>query len=238
MFEIKQNEREIMETKHNFSVYLPILKNSPLFQGLSDGEILSVLPCVADKLLSVPDGQYVFRAGESISSMGLVLSGSLLIIQEDVWGHRHMIHKITAGDIFGEPYAAVPDTPLGSSVVAEKDCEILLLHVQKLLSVCSSACSHHTRLIQNLVTILAGKILVFNNKLTHLSKRSTKEKLLSYLSEESIRQGSLSFSIPFDRQQLADYLCVERAALSVVISKLQKEGVLSAEKNHFTLIFN
>lgn len=82
------------------------------------------------------------------------------------------------------------------------------------------------------------KILVFNNKLTHLSKRSTKEKLLSYLSEESIRQGTLSFSIPFDRQQLADYLCVERAALSVVISKLQKEGVLSAEKNHFTLIFN
>ena len=232
-----------METKHNFSAYLPILKNSPLFHGLSDGEILSVLPCVADKLLFVPDGQYVFRAGENISSMGLVLSGSLLIIQEDVWG-RHMIHKITAGDIFGEPYAAVPDTPLGSSVVAEKDCEILLLHVQKLLSVCSSACSRHTRLIQNLVTILAEKILVFNNKLTHLSKRSTKEKLLSYLSEESIRQGSLSFSIPqefvipFDRQQLADYLCVERAALSVVISKLQKEGVLSAEKNHFTLIFN
>lgn len=142
-----------METKHIFSAYLPILKNSPLFRGLSGGEIL-------------------------------------------------------------------------------------LLHVQKLLSVCSSACSHHTRLIQNLVTILAGKILVFNNKLTHLSKRSTKEKLLSYLSEESIRQGSLSFSIPFDRQQLADYLCVERAALSVVISKLQKEGVLSAEKNHFTLICN
>ena len=111
-----------MEIKHNFSAYLPILKNSPLFQGLSDGEILSVLPCVADKLLFVPDGQYVFRAGENISSMGLVLSGSLLIIQEDVWGHRHMIHKITAGDIFGEPYAAVPDTPLGSSVVAEKDC--------------------------------------------------------------------------------------------------------------------
>ena len=228
MFEIKQNERKIMETKHNFSAYLPILKTSPLFQGLSDGEILSVLPCVADKLLSVPDGQYVFRAGENISSMGLVLSGSLLIIQEDVWGHRHMIHKITAGDIFGEPYAAVPDTPLGSSVVAEKDCEILLLHVQKLLSVCSSACSRHTRLIQNLVTILAEKILVFNSRLTHLSKRSTKENLLSYL----------SFSIPFDRQQLADYLCVERAALSVVISKLQKEGVLSAEKNHFTLIFN
>ena len=133
----------------------------------------------------------------------------------------------------------MPDTPLGSSVVAEKDCEILLLHVQKLLSVCSSACSRHTRLIQNLVThSCPKKSWRSHNKLTHLSKRSTKEKLLSYLSEESIRQGSLSFSIPFDRQQLADYLCVERAALSVVISKLQKEGVLSAEKNHFTLIFN
>lgn len=119
MFEIKQNERKIMETKHNFSANLPILKNSPLFHGLSDGEILSVLPCVADKLLSVPDGQYVFRAGENISSMGLVLSGSLLIIQEDVWGHRHMIHKITAGDIFGEPYAAVRIQNL-VTILAEK----------------------------------------------------------------------------------------------------------------------
>ena len=94
MFEIKQNERKIMETKHNFSANLPILKNSPLFQGLSDGEILSVLPCVADKLLSVPDGQYVFRAGENISSMGLVLSGSLLNI------NHYEVEKETKNDSY------------------------------------------------------------------------------------------------------------------------------------------
>lgn len=225
-----------MDCESKFSGCLPILQTSPLFHGLKGPEILSVLPCIADKLLAVSAGRYVFHAGEPISSMGLLVRGSLLIVQEDVWGHRHMIHKINVGDIFGEPYAAIPDMPSGSSVIADEDCEILFLRVEKLLSVCSSACPHHTLLIHNLITILAGKLLLFNNKLTHLSKRSTKEKLLSYLSEESIRQGSLSFSIPFDRQQLADYLCVERAALSVVISKLQKEGILSAEKNHFTLI--
>ena len=177
-----------------------------------------------------------FRAGDSTEVMGLVLSGSTLVIQEDLWGHRNILSKCNTGDFFGEPYAATPGAILNISVVAEEDCEILLLNVKRLLTSCPTACDHHQKLIRNLVRVLANKILLFNDKITHVSKRTTREKLLSYLSAESIRQSSLSFDIPFDRQQLADFLCVERAAMSVELSKLQKEGLLVTKRNHFVIL--
>ena len=140
-------------------------------------------------------------------------------------------------DGFGD---CLPGCPTGAilniSVVAEEDCEILLLNVKRLLTSCPTACDHHQKLIRNLVSVLANKILLFNDKITHVSKRTTREKLLSYLSAESIRQSSLSFDIPFDRQQLADFLCVERAAMSAELSKLQKEGLLVTKRNHFQLL--
>ena len=132
--------------------------------------------------------------------------------------------------------AATPGAILNISVVAEEDCEILLLNVKRLLTACPTVCDHHQKLIRNLVSVLANKILLFNDKITHVSKRTTREKLLSYLSAESIRQSSLSFDIPFDRQQLADFLCVERAAMSVELSKLQREGLLVTKRNHFELL--
>ena len=119
--------------------------------------------------------------------------------------------------------------------MAAEDCELLFLNVSRLLTSCQAACAFHNRLIQNLVAILGRKTMVFNEKLTHLSKRTTREKLLSYLSSQALQKGSLSFAIPYDRQQLADYLCVERAAMSTELSKLQKEGILQYHKNHFVL---
>ncbi len=216
--------------------YLSLLRTSPFFSGLSDKEILSILHCVTATTITKPEGSYVFRAGDSTEVMGLVLSGSTLIIQEDLWGHRNILSRCTPGDFFGEPYAAKPGSLLNISVVAEKDCEILMLNVKRLLVTCPTACDHHQKLVRNLVSVLANKILIFNDKITHISKRTTREKLLSYLSSESIKHSSLSFDIPFDRQQLADFLCVERAAMSVELSKLQKEGVLKTNRNHFELL--
>ena len=196
--------------------YLPVLRNCPFFTGLTDDEILSILHCVSAATITRPRGSYIFRAGDSTEVMGLMLSGSTLVIQEDLWGHRNILSKCNTGDFFGEPYAATPGAILNISVVAEEDCEILLLNVKRLLTACPTACDHHQKLIRNLVSVLA--------------------KLLSYLSAESIRQSSLSFDIPFDRQQLADFLCVERAAMSVELSKLQKEGLLVTKRNHFELL--
>ena len=215
--------------------YLFILRNSPLFQGMTEEEILSVLHCVNATVLHKKKGEYIFRVGDSTESMGLVLCGSVLSLQEDLWGHRNIMHRIGTGEYFAEPYAATAGSVLNISVVADEDTEIMLLNMGRLLKTCSTACAHHTRLIQNLVSVMARRVMNLNEKITHMAKRSTRDKLLSYLSAESMRQGRLSFTIPYDRQQLADYLCVERAAMSVELSKLQKEGFLKTNRNHFEL---
>ena len=215
--------------------YLFILKGCPFFSGMTDGEILSILHCMDARAKGIDRNAYIFRAGESTETMGLVLSGSVLVIQEDLWGHRNILAKVLPGDFFGESYAATPGSVLNVSVVANEAAEILMLNVNHLLTTCHNTCAHHARLIRNLVSILAGKVLLWDSKITQISKRSTREKLLSYLSAESIRQGKLAFDIPYDRQQLADYLSVERAAMSAELSKLKKEGILDTRRNHFIL---
>ena len=109
--------------------YLPVLRSCPFFTGLADDEILSILHCVSAAKITRPRGSYIFRAGDSTEVMGLMLSGSTLVIQEDLWGHRNILSKCNTGDFFGEPYAATPGAILNISVVAEEDCEILLLNV-------------------------------------------------------------------------------------------------------------
>jgi len=123
--------------------YLPVLRSCPFFTGLTDDEILSILHCVSAAKITRPRGSYIFRAGDSTEVMGLMLSGSTLVIQEDLWGHRNILSKCSTGDFFGEPYAATPGAILNISVVAEEDCEILLLNVKRLLTSCPTACDHH-----------------------------------------------------------------------------------------------
>ena len=215
--------------------YLSVLKDCPFFREMTDREILSVLPCVSARIITKRKDEYLFHAGERTSEMGLVLSGAVLVIQEDIWGRRNIMSRIDTGGFFAEPYAATPGSVLNISVIACSDCEIMMLNVSRLLTSCPSACSHHTRMIQSLVAVLAEKVLQFNEKITHMSRRTTREKILSYLSSEAVRQGKRSFDIPYDRQQLADYLCVERSAMSAELSKLQKEGLIRTTRSHFEI---
>ena len=216
--------------------YLFVLRNTPFFQGMADAEILSVLHCVSATVQRKAREEYIFRVGDSTEYMGLVLSGSVLILQEDLWGHRNILESIGPGEYFAEPFAATPGAVLNVSAVTTEDTEIMLLNMTRLMQTCPTACAHHNKLIRNLVSVMAQKVLSLNNKITHMGKRSTRDKLLSYLSAESLRHGKLSFDIPYDRQQLADYLCVERAAMSTELSKLQKEGRLKTSRNHFELL--
>lgn len=215
--------------------YLFILRNSPFFQGMTEEEILSVLHCVNATVQSKKKDEYILRVGDSTESMGLVLRGSVLVLQEDLWGHRNIMHRIGPGEYFAEPFAATAGSVLNVSVVADEDSEIMLLNMERFLKTCPHACAHHGRMVRNLVSVMAKRVLDLNEKLTHMAKRSTREKLLSYLSAESMRQGKLAFTIPYDRQQLADYLSVERAAMSVELGKLQKEGLLKTNRNYFEL---
>lgn len=215
--------------------YLPAIKKCALFRGLADDEILSSLHCIGAETETREKNEYILRAGDKTDVIGLLVEGNALIIQEDLWGNRNVITRLGPGDFFAEPFAVIPDAVLSVSVIATEACRIIKLDVTRLLTVCSSACDFHNRLIRNLITAFARKTLVFHDKITHMSRRKTRDKLLSYLSAESLRQNSLSFDIPFDRQQLADFLCVERAAMSAELSKLQKEGVLKTDRSHFEL---
>lgn len=218
--------------------YLTVLKNSTLFNGLSDHEILSFLHCIDAGVRTVEKDQYILQAGDTTDAVRLLLAGTAFVVQEDLWGNRNIMTRLFPGNLFAEPFAIIPDAVLNVSVIAAGSCEIMALSAKRLLTVCASSCGCHNRLIQNLSVSFAKKTLQFNDKITHISKRRTRDKLLSYLSAEALRQNSLSFDIPFNRQQLADYLCVERAAMSVELSRLQKDGYLKTSHSHFELNTN
>lgn len=215
--------------------YFSILKDSSLFQGIGESEFLPLLGCLGGNDKKYPKGSFLLYAGDLVESLGLLLSGSALIVQEDFWGNRNLLATIEPGAVFAETFACSPSIPSSVSVVAEAPCVVLWLNVTRILTTCPSSCGHHNRMIRNLLAELAEKNLRFNEKLTHMGQRTTREKLLSYLSTEAKRHGSAEFVIPFSRQQLADYLCVERSAMSAALCKLRDEGILTFHKDHFVL---
>ncbi len=215
--------------------FLPLISRCALFQGLSRAELGRALDCLAAVKKEYPRGAFLLRAGDQTGQMGLMLWGSALLVREDLWGRRNIIDKVLPGDVFAEAFAA-SGAALNLSAVAGEDCGVLLLDVGQVLTACPSACPAHHKIIQNLTAVLARKLLLLQDKITHMGRHTTREKLLSYLSAQAARQGRLTFDIPFDRQQLADYLCVDRAAMSAELSKLQRDGLLRCRRNHFTLI--
>lgn len=216
--------------------YLSIIQKSPLFSGISKKELEVMLNCLSPVLAEYDKNQFILRFGESVTSVGLALSGSIHIIKEDFWGNRNIVSYISPGQLFAETYACTQGVTLGVSAVAVEPAVVLFLEVRRILTTCTSACEFHARLIRNLLSALAEKNLMLNDKLTHMVQRSTREKLLSYLSAEALRQGSSSFDIPFNRQQLADYLSVDRSAMSNELCKMRDEGLLSFSRSRFTLM--
>ena len=164
-----------------------------------------------------------------------MLTGTVLVIQEDIWGNRNILSKAELGQTFAAAYACAPGSRLNVSVVAETPVTVLFLNAKRILTVCPSACSYHSRIIRNLLGELAGKNLQFSEKLTHVGQRSTRSKIMSYLSAEAQRLGTYELDISFSRQQLADYLGVERSGLSQELGKMKKDGLLDYRKSHFVL---
>lgn len=215
--------------------YLNILKQSPLFAGMAGDEILSVLQCLSARKKSYPKGAFLLHAGDAVDEIGFVLEGTAMILKEDCWGNCVILSQAAAGELFGEVYACLKQEPSQVSVTASSDTSVLYLDVRRMLHTCSSACPFHTRLIQNLLSVIACKTLELTRKIEHLSKRTTREKLLSYLSAQAQTAGSNQFTIPFSRQQLADYLIVDRSAMSHELCRLRDDGILSFYKNRFVI---
>lgn len=215
--------------------FLPVIRSAPLFSGISEEELITMLSCLQARKKDFPKEAFVLRAGDAVDSIGLVLSGTILIIQEDIWGNRNILSKAGPGQTFATAFACAPGSVLNVSVLAETPVTAMFFNIKRILGVCPSACSHHSRVVRNLLGELAGKNLRLNQKLTHMGQRSTRAKLMSYFSAEAQRLGTYEFDIPFSRQQLADYLGVERSGLSLELGKMKKDGLLDYHKSHFVL---
>ena len=216
--------------------YLQILKKCPLFLDIAEEDLLRMLVCLGARVEYFDKKYTVFSESSPAKYVGVVLSGSVQMVQMDYYGNRSIIGEIPASQVFAEEFACAETHSLPISFVANEPGEIMLIDCSHILHTCHNNCGFHQKLIFNMMKELALKTILFHQRVEITSKRTTREKLLAYLNAQAQKAGKDSFEIPFDRQELADFLVVDRSGLSAEIGKLKKEGVIEVEKNRFTLL--
>jgi CRP-like cAMP-binding protein len=226
--------------------YINVLLKNDLFKNISPENLTSMLHCLSFQVKKYSKGSQIFTAGEVRSEgfpLGIIVEGQVELEHNDYWGYHSIIETLKEGQTFGEAAACSDATIFPTSVRASENTIILFGNYKKMTTTCKNACHHHTQLVQNMIQVLARKNFLLTQKIDHLSRRTTREKIISYLSDIALREGcasdkvinGFSFDIPYDRQQLADFLAVERSALSTSLGKLKKDGIIDYNKNHFTL---
>lgn len=211
------------------------LSNIQLFNGLKEDEITSLLGCLNAEKRSYKKGEVILSEGSTTENSGIVLSGMVMISCCDIWGNNSILGNAAPGSIFAEVYACIPGQPLLVTVSAAEDTSILFMNVGRILTTCSNACPFHVRLARNLLTVCAHKNLQLSQRIQHTSSKSVRGRLMSYFSECAKHFGSNSFLVPYNRQQLADYLNVDRSAMCNELSKMQKDGMIEYTRNHILL---
>ena len=215
--------------------YNAFLSTTPLFEGSTPEEIGGMLGCLDARMKHYKAGSYIFRMGDTVQAIGLVLEGRVRMENVDAWGNVNVITIDGPGQLFGEAHAAVPGEPLMVNVIATEESTVMFLNLKKVLNTCSRACPNHSRTSMNMTAIYARRNLELSRRIFHAAPRTIRGKVLAYLSYESERAGSPEFTIPYDRQQLADYLGVDRSALSAELSRMQKAGLIETKRSHFVL---
>ena len=212
------------------------LEKTMLFKGMKEPEIKNLIVCTSAHPKSFKKDEIIYRAGDIAGNVGLVLTGSVNMVVNYYWGNSNIFSHIAPGQIFAETYTAIPGKELLTDVVAAEDTDIMFMSMNCITDSCSKGCKWHNRMVHNLVQIMAQKNLDMSMRMMHTASRTIRDRLLSYFSEQASINNGPEFSIPFSRQQLADYLGVERSALSNELSKMQKEGLISFHKNDFKLL--
>ena len=216
--------------------YLNILQKCPLFDRIDEEPLLRMLTCLGARVETFDKKYTIITEGTPAKYIGIVLSGSVQIVRMDFYGNRSILAENGPSEVFVEAFACAEVPAIPVTVIANEPCEIMLIDCSHILHTCSNNCGFHQQLIFNLMKDLATKTILFHQKVEIISKRSTRDKLLTYLMFQAEKAGKNRFEIPFDRQELADYLEVDRSGLSAEISKLRKEGILESDKNEFVLL--
>lgn len=214
-----------------------LLKNTVLFRGINEDEIDKALKELSATEKHYKKGAAIFHAGRTTERMGLVLDGSVTIESNDMWGNRTILSHVGKGQFFAETYALLENEPMLVDVTANEDCRILFLRIGSLKQLISARNTWTQKLVTNLLTISAHKNLMLSGRSFHTSPKTIRGRVMAYLNSVSLQKGTKEFDIPFDRQQLADYLNLERTALSKELGRMQKDGIISVKRNHFKIHF-
>lgn len=217
---------------------MKLLMKCPLFSGIGETDLNTLLTCISPTQKHYKKNQPIFVAGEPVHDVGIVLTGNVHIVQGDFWGNRTILATVEPGGLFGEAFSCAELDNIPVNVIAAKASEVLMIDYKKIINNCSSSCVFHTTLIKNTLRIMAKKNVMLTQKMEFLTRRTTRDKLLSYFSAQAQQAGSAKFSIPFNRQELAEYLSIDRSAMSNELSKMQNDGLLIYRKNEFELLQN
>ncbi len=216
--------------------YLEILKKCPLFFEISEDNLLKMLTCLKATVQQYDKKYTILMEGRPAKHIGIVLSGSVQVVQVDYYGNRSILSNVGPSEMFGEAFACAGVQSIPVSVIANEPSEIMLINCAHILHTCGNNCGFHQQLIFNLMKDLASKTILFHQRIEVTSKRTTREKLMAYLFMQAKKAGSAKFTIPFDRQELADYLEVDRSGLSNEISKLRDEELIKSHRSTFELL--
>ena len=206
-----------------------------LFDGMSLEEADAMVECLDGHVISRDKGAAIFVEGSHANRFGVVLSGSLVVVKDGLDGKRIIIKRIGEKELVAAAQAFSGAKIMRVRVEADAPSRILILNAERVCSPCCNGCAFHARLVRNVMRIISAKTLELNSKIEILSHRTTEDRIQAYLRAFAEKCGSNEFDIPFDRQQLADFLCVERSALSAEISRLARAGAFACHKNHFKL---
>jgi CRP-like cAMP-binding protein len=215
---------------------IDFLMKLPIFYNLKKDEIINILKFFSYSKEDFEKNNFIFEIGKPISKIGIILSGEINIIKEDFWGNRNILNKFKSGEIFGEVFALAKVSPNNILVETSQNSKILFLDLTNFSIDNENNSSEILKFLSNIFKISLKKNILFTEKLEHITKKTIREKIISYLSTEALKNRSNSFFIKFDRQELADYLFVERSALSRELSSMKKDGLIEYNKNYFTLI--
>ena len=218
--------------------YFDIIAKSPLFAGIEESELRTMLSCLGARKQTFPRAGAVFLEGDPAGMIGMVLEGSVQVVRDDVFGDRSVLTCAEPGELFAETFSCAGVETMPVSAYAARDSVLLLMDCKRMLTVCANTCGFHNRLIRNLLQVVAENNMLLTRKIRIMSKKTTREKLMAYLMEQAKLHRSTDFTIPLDRQALADYLGVERSAMSFELSKLRKAGVLETKGSAFRLLQN
>ncbi len=215
--------------------YYHQIKNSPVFYGMKDDELQGLLDCFNARIRNFEEGEMIIRQGDRITNIYLILEGAVNIEKDSYWGRRIIITQLSVNDNIALAFVASKNIESNIDAVAAQNTRVLVLSYEKCTSMCQNACTRHKVLINNLFDILSKENIELIQKIENVSQKTIRDKLLTYLSNEARKRKSNSFEIPFNRQDLADYLNIDRSAMSFELSKLQKEGLIKYNKNKFVL---